>query len=163
MGKYVYTHLINIHSHSFSLSISITLLHNYPLLLTFHPTSPFIKYHSFPHPFSFSIIKMDFLKPPFILVTAPLSIGSLTLWPEWMEAGGKVKKECQVLPEVLLQVWSSCIFSHHIHLHIFPWWLKSGITKMSPDNELIMETGPHLKINYGFYFEAEQHEQCGFS
>lgn len=78
----LHTCSINTYTHSFfaplsfSLSIFLPSLHNYLWWLALSPsTHPFSKYLSFPCSFSFSFIKMDFLKPPFVLLTAPLSIG----------------------------------------------------------------------------------------
>lgn len=81
------THMFNKHIHtfllcrslSFSLSIFLPSLHYYPSLacpLSFYSPPFFSQIPLFlTCSFSLSFIKMDFLKPPFVLLTAPLSIG----------------------------------------------------------------------------------------
>lgn len=78
----LHTRSMNTYTHSSfaslfpSLSLFLPSFHNYLRWLSLAPsTPPFSKYLSFPCSFAFSFIKMDFLKPPFVLLTAPLSIG----------------------------------------------------------------------------------------
>lgn len=85
----------------FFLSVSIALLRND---LTSVPVFLVHQAPLLPFSFSFSIIKMDFLKPPFILLTAPLSIAAeppslARVDGGWAEVGGGGGG--------LLQVWRS--------------------------------------------------------
>lgn len=115
---------------------------------------PFSKYLSFLC--SFSFIKMDFLKPPFVLLTAPLSIGPekgmqfqsfkwLSGQPGWGLGWTRARFKWEVCPEsrawhISGHRWRTLRLTRW-HLSEFTWeWLTECVIRITPmwrDNELI--------------------------
>lgn len=62
-------------------------------------------------------------------------------------------------PGVELMYW----WSPYLPAYISPVAEIRYYYMMIPGNELIMQTGPPLKVNYGFYFTEQLDKKCSFS